>query len=126
MSTTVLPSEHLQTKRELSAKLFRGFGDPSRLALLDALRSGERCVSELIEETGLTQSNVSGHLSCLRDCGLVASRQEGRFVYYRLADPEVVLVLAGAETILSRLADRIAACVNYTLPQETPEQGRSR
>lgn len=126
MTTTQIPPEALRTKLELSAKLFRGFADPSRLAILLALREGERCVSELIESTGLTQSNVSGHLSCLRDCGLVTSRQEGRFVYYRLADAEVSLMLSGAETILSRLADRIAACVNYTLPQDTPEKERSR
>ena len=62
--------------------------------------------------TGLTQSNVSGHLNCLKDCGLVTSRQEGRFIHYRLADPEVTVVLTGAEAILSRLADRITACLN--------------
>lgn len=118
--------ETQRTKLELSAKLFRGFADPSRLSILEALRVGERCVSELIEATGLTQSNVSGHLSCLRDCGLVTSRQEGRFVYYRLADAEVSLMLTGADAILSRLADRIAACVNYTLPQDRPETERSR
>jgi ArsR family transcriptional regulator, cadmium/lead-responsive transcriptional repressor len=126
MSTTQTRPEDLRTKLELSAKLFRGFADPSRLTILAALQEGERCVSELIEATGLTQSNVSGHLSCLKDCGLVASRQEGRFVYYRLADPEVSLMLSGAEMLLSRLADRIAACVNYALPQETIEKGRPR
>jgi ArsR family transcriptional regulator, cadmium/lead-responsive transcriptional repressor len=118
MSTTHTRPEDLRTKLELSAKLFRGFADPSRLTILAALQEGERCVSELIEATGLTQSNVSGHLSCLKDCGLVTSRQEGRFVYYRLADPEVSLMLSRAETILSRLADRIAACVNYTAARE--------
>ena len=118
MPTLALPSEHLQTKRELSAKLFRGFADPSRLALLDALREGERCVSELVVGTGLTQSNASGHLTCLKDCGLVVSRQDGRFVYYRLADPEVEAVLAAADVVLSRHADRIVACINYTVPGE--------
>ena len=114
-------------KLELSAKLFRGFADPSRLSILLALREVELCVSELIEATSLTQSNVSGHLTCLRDCGLVTSRQEGRFVYYRLADPEVALMLAGAEAILFRLADRIAACVHYATPTgRTPERDGSR
>lgn len=107
----------LRVRLELNAKLFRGCADPSRLSLLEALRDGERCVSELVEATGLTQSNVSGHLTCLRDCGLVVSRQEGRFVYYRLADPEVALMLVSAETILSRLSGRIAACVNYGVPR---------
>ena len=116
MSTTVLPSQQLQTKRELTAKLFRGFADPSRLALLEALREGERCVSELVEATGLSQSNVSGHLTCLKDCGLVISRQDGRFVYYQLADPQVDAVLSAADVVLARHADRIAACLNYNVP----------
>lgn len=77
---------------------------------------GERCVSELVVATGLTQSNVSGHLTCLKDCGLVVSRQDGRFVYYRLADPEVAAVLRAADVVLSRHADRIAACINYNVP----------
>ena len=118
MNTTAIRPEDLRMKLELSAKLFRGFADPSRLSILAVLQQGERSVSDLIESTKLTQSNVSGHLSCLKDCGLVTSRQEGRFVYYRLADPEVSLMLDGAETILSRLADRISACVNYTASRE--------
>ena len=55
----------------LKAKLFRGFSDPSRLAILDVLRSRAMTVSEIVEATGLSQSNTSNHLGCLRDCGLV-------------------------------------------------------
>lgn len=113
MSTIQLQPSDLKTKLDLTAKLFRGFADPSRLAILLALREGERCVSELVVATGLTQSNVSGHLTCLKDCGLVVSRQEGRFVYYRLADPAVAHALDSAEEVLVRHAERIAACVNY-------------
>ena len=87
--------------------------DASRLAILAGLRDGERCVSDLVAATGLSQSNVSGHLTCLKDCGLVVSRRNGRFVYYRLADPQVDAVLSAADVVLMRHADRIAACVNY-------------
>jgi ArsR family transcriptional regulator, cadmium/lead-responsive transcriptional repressor len=52
---------------EIQAKLFRGFSDPSRLAILDTLRNGPLTVGEIVETTGLTQSNVSNHLGCLRD-----------------------------------------------------------
>jgi ArsR family transcriptional regulator, cadmium/lead-responsive transcriptional repressor len=51
---------------EVQAKLFRGFSDPSRLSILDALQNGAPTVSEIVTETGLTQSNVSNHLACLR------------------------------------------------------------
>lgn len=94
----------------LKAKLFRGLADPSRLALLDALRDGERTVSELVEATGLSQPNVSGHLACLRGCGLLASRQDGRFVFYSLADPRIVDMLRDAEAVLADVAARVYAC----------------
>ena len=58
---------------DLQAKLFRGFADSSRLSILEALREGERTVSDIVQTTGFTQPNVSNHLSCLRDCGLVTA-----------------------------------------------------
>lgn len=66
-----------------------------------------------MKTTGLSQANASAHLACLRDCGLVSSRSEGRFVYYRVAGPEVERMLAHADGTLTALAERIAACVNY-------------
>ena len=56
----------------VKAKLFNGFADPSRLSILEALRSGPLTVTDIVTTTGLSQSNVSNHLSCLRDCGLVS------------------------------------------------------
>ena len=97
----------------LKAKLFRGLADPSRLAILEALRDGERTVGGLVAATGLSQPNASGHLACLKDCGLVTSRQEGRFVFYALADEQIAAVLRGAEGILARTAERIHACTRY-------------
>src|SRR5215203_6162043 len=73
----------------LKAKLFRGFADASRLSILEALRQGPATVSAVVEATGLSQSNVSNHLSCLRDCGLVVSTQQGRYVSYQLSDGRV-------------------------------------
>ncbi len=67
----------------------------------------------LVEATGLRQSNVSGHLTCLKDCGPVVSRRNGRFVHYRLADPQMNAVLSAADVVLMRHADRIAACIYY-------------
>ncbi len=96
----------------LRAKFFRGFADPSRLALLLALRDGEKTVSDLVEQTGLSQSNASGHLACLKECGLVESRQEWRRVFYRLADPRVDELLRTADALVAATAQRVYACVN--------------
>ena len=97
----------------LKAKLFRGFADPSRLALLEALRAGARSVSELVERTGLTQPNVSNHLACLLGCGLVEREARGRFAFYRLADARVEALLAGADAILGVVAEGVSACSRY-------------
>lgn len=98
---------------ELKAKLFRGFADPSRLALLDALREGPASVSALVEATGLSQPNVSNHLSCLRDCGLVVSTAQGRYVFYELSDARVVRLLALTEELLDEVAQGVYACTRY-------------
>jgi len=102
---------------ELKAKLFRGFGDPSRLSILEALKNGPLTVGEIARITGLSQSNVSNHLSCLRDCGLVASKQSWRYVNYRLSDDRVGDMLALAEALLSDVARGVYECTRYNIPE---------
>ena len=103
---------------QLQAKLFRGFSDPSRLSILYALRQGPRTVGEIVDSTKLSQSNVSNHLGCLRDCGLVTSEQEGRFVRYQLSDPRVDQLLGLADELLVEVAKGVYQCVHYTLDEE--------
>jgi DNA-binding transcriptional ArsR family regulator len=98
------------------SKLFRGFADPSRLGILDALRSGPRSVGDLVEHTGLSQSNVSNHLSCLLDCGLVGREQRGRYAYYALADPRVAELLSLSDRLIADVAEGFYACTRYDLP----------
>ncbi len=100
----------------LKAKLFRGFADPSRLSILDALRAGPLTVSEIVVATGLSQSNASNHLGCLRDCGLVVAEQEGRYVTYHLADDRVGELLALSESLLSDVARGVYECTRYNAP----------
>ena len=100
---------------DLQAKLFRGFADPSRLSILEALRDGERTVSEVVETTGFTQPNVSNHLSCLRDCGLVTVRQQGRFAYYTISDDRVAKLLLMADELLADVAKGVYECTRYNL-----------
>lgn len=97
----------------LKAKLFRGFSDPSRLAILDALRTGSLTVSEIVTLTGLSQSNASNHLGCLRDCGLVVAEQQGRNVRYQLSDPRVAVILGLSEELLADVAKGVYECTRY-------------
>lgn len=104
---------------ELQAKLFRGFADPSRLSILEAIREGPLTVSEIVAATGLSQSNVSNHLGCLRDCGLVTANQQGRFVYYRLSDDRVAMLLRLADELLADVARGVYECTRYNVaPQQ--------
>lgn len=98
---------------ETRAKLFRGFCDPSRLSILEALRGGPRSVSDLVEATSLGQPNVSNHLACLLDCGLVVREQQGRFGIYSLADARVDELLALAEALLADVARGVRCCPRY-------------
>ena len=100
----------LRRKAEHMAKLCRGLSDPSRLSILEALRSGALTVSEIVHATGLAQSNVSNHLGCLYDCGLVGRGQEGRFVRYRLSDARVEMLLRLSEELLADSARGVLAC----------------
>ncbi|MBV1778948.1 metalloregulator ArsR/SmtB family transcription factor [Paeniglutamicibacter sp. ABSL32-1] len=78
-----------------AAALFHGLADPTRLMILAHLRTGEHKVKELTEHLGLAQSTVSAHLSCLRDCGLVTSRAQGRASLFSLANPQLLQKLLG-------------------------------
>lgn len=98
---------------ELRAKVFRGLADPARLSILAALASGPRTVGELVDETEFAQPNVSAHLGCLFECGLVTRQRDGRFVRYELAGTEVRALVAAADRVLRRTASQIAACLNY-------------
>ena len=73
----------------LVAERFRVLGEPARLQLMQALRAGERTVSELVDETGLGTANVSKHLQLLHGAGFVTRRKEGLHVHYALAGDDV-------------------------------------
>ncbi|MCX4919971.1 helix-turn-helix transcriptional regulator [Streptomyces sp. NBC_00687] len=93
--------------------LFRSLGDPTRLGILLRLAEGEARVVDLVKTVGLAQSTVSAHLSCLRDCGLVDSRAEGRSSRYFLSRPELLDLLASAEHLLAATGEAVDLCPNY-------------
>lgn len=84
-----------------TAKFFRGLGDPTRVRILELLVDGEKTVGELVDELDGLQGRISSHLSCLRWCGLVTARREGRNVYYRLADRRIAKLLRLAEEFVA-------------------------
>jgi len=105
--------EELLTKLRLKSKVFKGFSDTSRLCIFEALKSGEKTVSELVVITGYGQSSISNHLSCLRECGLVVSRQEGKHSYYKIRDARVIEILNLADGILGDVSEEMFNCLKY-------------
>ena len=97
-----------------AACLFHGFSDPSRLAIVRHLALGEHRVVDLTDHLGLAQSTVSKHLACLKDCGLVNSRPEGRASMWSLNHTDTVMeLLSAAERLLAATGDAVTLCPNF-------------
>ncbi len=78
---------------EIIAERFKVLGEPTRLRILNALRTAEELsVSELIEKTELGQANLSKHLGLLYNSGFVERRKDGAYVYYSLANKDVFVL----------------------------------
>ena len=98
---------------DVAVALFHSLSDGARLAIVRRLADGEARVVDLIGELGLAQSTVSAHVACLRDCGLVIGRPEGRQMFYSLTRPELMDLLASAETLLAATGNTVALCPTY-------------
>lgn len=108
----------LEQKLALTTKFFRSLGDASRLKILDSLLDGERNVGELVELVGSSQGRVSNHLACLKQCGFVNTRRDGKFVYYSIADEEVRHLLEISQSMIARNAEQIWACTRVSASSE--------
>ena len=94
---------------ELQPALLHALSDPSRLRILTTLLDGERCVHEIVSETGLSQPNVSKHLACLLGCGLVQREPRGRHVFYEVV-AGVDEVMEALDRLLDQIGDDVASC----------------
>ncbi len=100
---------------EVVAARFRAMGDATRLELLQHLMSGEHSVQELCELTGMSQANISKHLSLLSDQGILNRRKQGLFVFYSVADMTIYQL---CDLVCGSLSARFAKV------QQQFEQGR--
>lgn len=98
---------------ELHAATCGILAHPTRLAMIEALRDGERTVTDLVAAVGTTAGNLSQHLSAMRDAGVVEARRDGRYAFYRISDPRILTafrlmreVLLGRLSRDAQLADR--------------------
>lgn len=117
--------EQIRQRATVLARFFRGLDDPTRVFVLELLLSGEKSVSELVELTGSPQGRVSTHLGCLRHCGYVKTRREGRNVFYRLADDRIRALLRIAQELMADHAQELLSCavVSPDVPGATLHSG---
>lgn len=98
-------------REELKARLFHGFADPIRIAILELLRERDMCVGELAEALGCAQPRISNHLACLRWCQFVRTRKEGNQVIYSLCDDRIRRMLELGDEVLAANAEQVSSCV---------------
>lgn len=94
---------------EQFARIAKAIANTHRMEIVDVLAQGERSVEDLAHEVDLTIANASQHLQALREAHLVASRREGLYIYYRLADPAVFRLVQ----IIREVAERQLAEVEH-------------
>ncbi|HYA14333.1 MAG TPA: metalloregulator ArsR/SmtB family transcription factor [Syntrophales bacterium] len=95
---------------ELIAKFFHGLSNPARFRIALALLDNKKNVSELVNELGMKQSQISNQLVCLKWCGYVSARKEGKFIYYQITDERVRQMIKLARQIVADNAEHIRGC----------------
>lgn len=112
METKMENNNCIDTKTSLDTrtKFIRGFSDKTRLQILDCLLEEEKTVSQIVNAIQGNQSNISQHLSCLKGCGIITGRQEGKYVYYQLANHKIKLLLAMFDETLEEVESKVACC----------------
>ncbi len=104
---------NINTQQQLEAKFFKGLADKSRLAILEALLTGPKTVSEIVTATELSQPNTSAHLTCLLECGIVRREKQGREVMYQISMEEVATIIQAARGVLKQHSEEIYNCTRY-------------
>ena len=89
-----------KSSHEKISELLISIGNPVRVQILLAIGNGEACVCHLEAKLGLRQAYISQQLMRLRKQGLITSRREGKYIFYRLAKPEVLEIFRAAGEIL--------------------------
>lgn len=95
---------------DTKVKFIHGFSNRIRIQILDCIKENEKTVSEIVAYVDGNQSNISQHLACLRGCGIITSRQEGKFTYYSLSSDDIKELLTKFDTVLEKVALSVTSC----------------
>ncbi len=100
-------------KLKLMSKFFKGFADYNRLFIFECLLEGEKTVSEIVKKTGFSQSKVSNHLKCLRECERVTTNKEGKYILYNIADDRIKEIISLSKDLIENQTEEKYNCMKY-------------
>ncbi|AIM16127.1 MULTISPECIES: metalloregulator ArsR/SmtB family transcription factor [Neobacillus] len=103
----------LKVDMDTKMKFLSGFSNKIRVQILECIKDDEKTVSQIVNELNGNQSNISQHLACLKGCGLVVSRQEGKYVYYRVRNQLVRDLLTMIDVVLEDVKKDVECCERH-------------
>lgn len=101
------------TDIDMKVKLIHGFSNKTRIQILECIKNQEKTVSQIIEEINGNQSNISQHLACLKGCGIIVGRNEGKYVYYSLRNQQIKDLLTMFDVVLEDVENDMACCERH-------------
>ncbi|WP_407933943.1 ArsR/SmtB family transcription factor [Aquibacillus rhizosphaerae] len=98
---------------DMKIKFLHGFSHKVRIQILECIKEKERTVSQIVSDLDVSQSSISQHLACLKGCGLIVGRQEGKYIFYSLRNQQVRGLLNMFDVVLEDVQNDIASCENH-------------
>ncbi|MGG1684336.1 ArsR/SmtB family transcription factor [Pseudalkalibacillus sp. NRS-1564] len=98
---------------DMKVKLIHGFSNKTRIQILETIKDAEKTVSEIVQEVNGNQSNISQHLACLKGCGIIVGRNEGKYCYYSLRNQQIRDLLTMFDLILDDVENDVACCERH-------------
>ncbi|MDN4071808.1 ArsR/SmtB family transcription factor [Fictibacillus terranigra] len=98
---------------DTKVKFLRGFADKTRIQILETLMDQEKTVSQIVEDINGNQSNISQHLACLKGCGIISGRQQGRYCYYSIRNEQIRELLTMFNVVLADVQNDVASCDSH-------------
>ncbi|ASN05643.1 ArsR/SmtB family transcription factor [Virgibacillus necropolis] len=103
----------LKADIDTKMKFLHGFSHKTRIQILECIKEKERTVSQIVDDLEGNQSNISQHLACLKGCGLIVGRQDGKYVYYRVRNQLVRDLLTTFDVVLEDVQNDVNCCENH-------------
>jgi DNA-binding transcriptional ArsR family regulator len=101
-----------KTIYDMQAEVCKILSSPKRIEIINALKDGEKTVTELVEILGIPKANVSQHLSIMKLKGILQSRREGTNIYYSITNPKVIQACSIMREVLVELVKQRSKLAN--------------